>query len=83
MKTCKSAAIAKAVTVAAAAGVIALGLATPAGAASGTMYGDPAAAAQWWRHQKYDDCVIMSSADLVGQLTGREPSSTCWALAMR
>ncbi|ORW72188.1 C39 family peptidase [Mycobacterium saskatchewanense] len=74
MKTCKSAAIARAVTVAAAAGVIALGSATPAGAASGTMYGDPAAAAQWWRHQKYDDCVIMSSADLVGQLTGREPS---------
>ena len=38
------------------------------------MYGDPAAAAQWWRHQKYDDCVLMSSADVIGQVIGKEPS---------
>jgi hypothetical protein len=31
------------------------------------MYGDPAAAAKYWRYQKYDDCVLMSSADVVGQ----------------
>ncbi|WP_156690007.1 C39 family peptidase [Mycobacterium sp. Marseille-P9652] len=66
--------IAKTLTFAAAATCVALGLATQADAASGTMYGDPAAAAQWWRHQKYDDCVLMSSADIVGQVTGREPS---------
>ncbi|MBW0019132.1 MAG: C39 family peptidase [Mycobacterium sp.] len=53
---------------------VALGLSSPADAASGTMYGDPTAAAQWWRHQEYDDCVIMSSADVIGQVTGKEPS---------
>jgi Peptidase_C39 like family len=74
MQTSKLATIAKTATFAAAAGFMALGLATPAGSASGTMYGDPAAAAQWWRHQKYDDCVLMSSADVIGQMTGKEPS---------
>jgi hypothetical protein len=74
MKTIKISTIAKAVTFAAVAGALALGLADPAEAASGTMYGDPAAAAQWWRHQQYDDCAIMASADVVGQETGREPS---------
>jgi peptidase C39-like protein len=74
MKTVSVSTIAKTVAFAAAAVVVSLGLATPADAATGTTYGDPAAAAQWWRHQKYDDCVIMSSADLVGQMTGEEPS---------
>jgi hypothetical protein len=74
VKTSKIATTAKTVAFAAAAGFMALGLATPAEAASGTMYGDPAAAAQWWRHQKYDDCVLMSSADVIGQMTGKEPS---------
>jgi hypothetical protein len=74
MKTIKIATIAKTATLAAVAGALTLGLASPAGAASSTMYGDPAAAAQWWRYQKYDDCVIMSSADVVGQVTGKEPS---------
>ena len=68
------AAIAKTATFAIAAGAVALGLAGPADAASGTMYGDPAAAAKWWRHQKYDDCVLMASADVIGQVTGKEPS---------
>ena len=59
----------------AAVGAVALGLAAPAGAsAGGITYGDPAAAAQWWRLQKYDDCAIMASADVVGQMTGSEPS---------
>ena len=74
MKTIKIATIAKTATFAVVAGALALGLAGPADAAAGTMYGDPAAAAQWWRHQKYDDCVLMASADVIGQMTGKEPS---------
>ena len=49
-------------------------MAGPANAAAGTMYGDPAAAAQWWRNQKYDDCVLLATADVIGQMTGKEPS---------
>lgn len=74
MKFNKIAAIARTATFAAVASVLALGLASGADAATGTMYGDPAAAAKWWRHQQYDDCVLMSSADVVGQMTGKEPS---------
>ena len=74
MKTIKIANAARAAVFAAAAGAVALGLAAPAGAASSTLYGDPVAAAQWWRHQKYDDCVLMASADVIGQVTGKEPS---------
>src|SRR5665213_3278264 len=74
MKTSNIAAIAKTATLAVVAGAIALGLAGPAEAAAGTMYGDPAAAAKYWRYQKYDDCVLMSSADVIGQVTGKEPS---------
>jgi hypothetical protein len=66
--------IAKTVTFAVVAGAVALGLAVPAEAAAGTMYGDPAAAAKYWRYQKYDDCVLMSSADVIGQVTGKEPA---------
>lgn len=59
----------------AAAGSLALGLAGPAEAsAGGIVYGDPTAAAKWWRLQKYDDCAIMATADVVGQMTGSEPS---------
>jgi hypothetical protein len=74
MKTIKIATAAKTATFAVVASAIALGLASPADAAWGTTYGDPAAAAKWWRYQKYDDCVVMSSADVVGQVTGKEPS---------
>ncbi|OBJ49383.1 C39 family peptidase [Mycobacterium sp. 1423905.2] len=57
------------------AGAIAVGLASPAAAsAGGTMYGDPTAVAKYWRHQNFDDCAIMSSADVVGQITGKLPS---------
>lgn len=45
----------------------------PSGA--GTLYGDPAAAAPFWRYQDYDDdCVEMAVADVVGELTGGQPS---------
>lgn len=42
---------------------------------AGALYGDPAAAAPFWRYQDYDDdCVEMAVADVVGELTGDEPS---------
>jgi hypothetical protein len=41
----------------------------------GTLYGDPAAAAPFWRYQQYDDdCVPVAVADVVGELTGHQPS---------
>ncbi|MGH3561002.1 MAG: C39 family peptidase, partial [Mycobacterium sp.] len=40
---------------------------------NGQMYGDPAAAAQYWRYQHQEDCGLMAVADVVGQLTGHEP----------
>lgn len=66
----------KTALLATAAGAVVLGLAGPADAAAGTMYGDPVAAAKWWRYQKYDDCVLMASTDVVGQMTGKEPSES-------
>lgn len=42
--------------------------------ADGQMYGDPQAAAPYWRDQHQEDCGLMAVADVVGQLTGREPS---------
>lgn len=78
MRTIKIATIAKAIKVTAVAvvtGAVVLGSAGPAAATSGTMYGDPAAAAKYWRYQQYwDDCVLMSSADVVAEVTGGEPS---------
>lgn len=72
MKTAK---IAKTLTFAVVTAAVALGLAAPAGAAASQLsYGDPAAAAQFWRQQQYDDCVLMSSADVIGELTGAQPS---------
>ncbi|OBI23142.1 hypothetical protein A5712_11690 [Mycobacterium sp. E2327] len=42
---------------------------------AGTLYGNPAAAAPFWRYQGYDDdCVEMAVADVVGELTGKPPS---------
>ena len=58
-----------------AASVVLLGLAGPTHATSGSMYGDPVAVAKYWRYQQYwDDCVLMSSADVIGEVTGQEPS---------
>lgn len=41
-------------------------------AAAPAMYGDPAAAAPYWRMQTFDDCALMAAANVVAQLTGRE-----------
>jgi hypothetical protein len=38
------------------------------------MYGEPAVAAGFWREQHASDCAEMAVADVVGQMTGREPS---------
>ncbi|WP_172828564.1 hypothetical protein, partial [Mycobacterium colombiense] len=38
------------------------------------MYGDPVAAAPYWREQHGSDCGEMAVADVVGQITGREPT---------
>ncbi len=38
------------------------------------MYGNPAAAAQYWRKQSFDDCALMAAADVIGELTGRAPA---------
>jgi hypothetical protein len=38
------------------------------------MYGDPAAAAPYWRQQHSSDCGEMAVADVVGQITGSEPT---------
>jgi hypothetical protein len=74
MKTIKISTVAKTAIFATVAGALALGLAGPADAAGGTLYGDPTAVAKYWTHQNYDDCAIMSSADVVGQITGKLPS---------
>jgi hypothetical protein len=42
---------------------------------AGTLYGDPSAAAAFWRYQQSDDdCVEVAVADVVGELTGKQPS---------
>jgi hypothetical protein len=75
MRTFKIATIVKTAAAAMVAAGVVLGLAGPAQATSGTMYGDPVAAAKYWRYQQYyDDCVIVSTADVVGEVTGVEPS---------
>jgi Peptidase_C39 like family len=47
--------------------------AAPNGDPNGQMYGNPQAAARYWRYQYGDDCGLMAVADVVGQVTGREP----------
>lgn len=74
IKTSRIITIAKTALFATVAAGAALGLAGPAEAGTGTMYGDPTAVAKYWVHQNYDDCAIMSSADVVGQITGKLPS---------
>lgn len=75
MKTLNIATLARTAAVAVVAGGVVLGLAGPSAATSGTMYGDPVAAAKFWRYQQYwDDCVLMSSADVIGEVTGVAPS---------
>jgi hypothetical protein len=39
------------------------------------MYGDPATVAKYWRQQSLEDnCGLMSVADVVGEITGKEPT---------
>ncbi|MGA8328521.1 MAG: C39 family peptidase [Mycobacterium sp.] len=38
------------------------------------IYGDPVAAASYWRQQNSSDCGEMAVADVVGQITGDEPA---------
>ncbi|WP_370495895.1 hypothetical protein [Mycobacterium sp. pR1184] len=77
------ASVARAVAVAVLIGAATLGStvgmaqATPGNPPSGvgTLYGDPVAAAPFWRYQQYDDdCVEMAVADVVGELTRTQPS---------
>ncbi len=75
--------LAAVLSAAAAASVI--GFAGAAHAAPGTpsppanhhagMHGDPAAAAPYWHYQQQDyDCAEMAVADVIGQITGRQPT---------
>lgn len=66
--------LAKAATLLAVAGSLAVGMAGTAAASSNATYGDPVAAGKYWSHQHYDDCAIMSSADAIGQVTGKTPA---------
>ncbi|MBW0015216.1 C39 family peptidase [Mycobacterium sp.] len=43
---------------------------------NGQMYGDPGAAAPYWRYQHQQDCGLMAVADVVGQIKGKEPTQT-------
>lgn len=52
----------------------ATGLAHADDTTTGGMYGDPAAAAAYWRPQTYDDCALMAAADVVGEVTGHPVS---------
>jgi hypothetical protein len=38
------------------------------------MYGNPTAAARYWQRQHESDCAEMSVADVVGEITGHEPT---------
>jgi hypothetical protein len=40
----------------------------------GGLYGDPDTASSYWVQQSLDDCSLMATADVVGQLTGNQPS---------
>lgn len=43
---------------------------------SGVLDGDPSWAVQYWFAQTQNDCTLASSADVVGQVTGDEPSES-------
>ncbi|KKC04605.1 C39 family peptidase [Mycobacterium nebraskense] len=58
-----------------AAAALAVPFAGTAHAARDGMHGDPAAAAPYWRYQQQDlDCGEMAVADVIGQISGHEPS---------
>jgi predicted double-glycine peptidase len=59
----------------AAAAASVVGFAGAAHATHGGMHGDPAAAAPYWRYQQQDySCAEMAVADVIGQITGHEPT---------
>jgi predicted double-glycine peptidase len=60
--------------VAACIGLAGVGIGLSRADPDGQMYGNPEAAAAYWRYQHQEDCGLMAVADVVGQLTGREPS---------
>ncbi len=58
-----------------AAAAVAVAFAGTAHAARDGMHGDPAAAAPYWRYQQQDlDCGEMAAADVIGQISGHEPT---------
>jgi len=50
------------------------GAPTPSANHRDGMYGNPAAAAPYWRRQHASDCGEMAAADVIGQITGHEPT---------
>ncbi|MDP7703734.1 C39 family peptidase [Mycobacterium sp. TY815] len=74
-KASKQLGLAGALLTLATASVIAFPAAAQANPGGARMYGDPAAAAPFWRRQ-HDNmaCAEVAVADVVGQLTGNEPS---------
>jgi hypothetical protein len=63
-----------AVTIGLAGGGTGLAAAAPYGDPNGQMYGNPQAAAPYWHYQIGEDCGLMAVADVVGQVTGKEPT---------
>jgi hypothetical protein len=54
---------------------VAAGSASPSAADPAGLYGDPAKASQYWAPQSFgNNCVLMSVADVVGQISGQMPS---------
>jgi hypothetical protein len=49
-----------------AAGLADAATASQAQSGASRMYGDPAAAAPYWRAQTLDDCALMASANVIG-----------------
>jgi hypothetical protein len=64
-----------AVLIGAAAVGLAGGIASAADTAPG-MHGNPDDATSYWVQQNFDDCSLMATADVVGQLTGDQPTET-------
>jgi Peptidase_C39 like family len=74
-KVVAAACIARLAVMLAAAAAAAVGFAGAASAVSEGMHGDPAAAATYWRYQQQDlDCAEMAVADVIGQITGHQPT---------
>jgi hypothetical protein len=66
----------RSITAAALIGAAAIGLAGGIANAADTpgLHGDPETASSYWVQQSLDDCSLMATADVVGQLTGNQPS---------